>query len=127
MTIARAIAQKSRPNAQQSARPSRSSRLQVPLPSTALVGGLPRGGRQPAGRAAGDRALRLGPPAVTEGSRHRAPYLRIARRATQPVKEQKAAEKRRTAAIAKSVALAGGELSWSTLLTIVGASGRDGS
>ena len=53
--------------------------------------------------------------------------MRIERRATQPVSERKAAEKSSTAAIAKRVALAGGELSWSMFLTIVGASGREGS
>jgi hypothetical protein len=53
--------------------------------------------------------------------------LRIARRAPQPASESIAAEKSSTAAIANSVALAGGELSWSMFLTIVGASGREGS
>src|SRR6202012_1754156 len=44
-----------------------------------------------------------------------------------PATEKQAAEKSRKEAIAKSVALAGGELSWSLDLTIIGASGRDGS
>jgi hypothetical protein len=44
MTIAAAIAQKSSPRNQQKARPRRSIRLQVVLPSTALVGVLPGSG-----------------------------------------------------------------------------------
>ncbi len=56
-----------------------------------------------------------------------APYLRIDRLATQPASEKNAAEKSSTAAIANSVALAGGAPSESMFLTIVGASGREGS
>src|SRR5262249_49625639 len=54
-------------------------------------------------------------------------YWRISRRATQPASENSAAEKSSTAAIAKRVALEGLEPSESMFLTIVGASGREGS
>ncbi len=87
------------------------------LPSTASLPG--RGGfvrRRRQDRRRGD------------GRVHQAaPYFRIERRATQPVRERKAAEKSRTEAIANRVAFDGGELSWSMFLTIVGASGREGS
>ncbi len=87
------------------------------LPSTAPLARAGRGRRRRrCRRRAGDGGLHQA-----------APYLRIARRATQPVREKKAAEKSRTVAIANRVALAGGELSWSMFLTIVGASGREGS
>ena len=56
-----------------------------------------------------------------------APCLRITRRTTQPAREKRAAEKSRKAAIANSVAFEGAEPSESMFLTIVGASGREGS
>src|SRR6476659_2465240 len=90
----------------------RSTSRQVALPSTAALAG----GRRHSGRRG-------------NGGAHQAvaPYLRIARRVAQPVSESIAAEKSSTVAIANSVAFAGGELSWSMFLTIVGASGREGS
>ena len=53
--------------------------------------------------------------------------MRIERRATQPANEKNAPESRSTAAIAKRVAFDGLEPSPSMFLTIVGASGREGS
>src|SRR6185312_3450557 len=111
-----------------------------PEPVQEAPGGaaLDRLGRRPVARvggdgAAGDADLELGllrdraVPAAGRALHHAAPYLAIDRRVAQPASENIAAEKSRKAAIANRVALAGGELSWSMLLTIVGASGREGS
>ena len=97
----------------------RSARRQVALLSTApfLGRGRWRRGRRRGRRRRGERGLHQ---AV-------APYLRIDRRATQPASEKVAAEKSSTAAIANSVALDGFEPRLSMFLTIVGASGREGS
>ena len=96
----------------------RSERRQVALLSTAaFLAGRWRRGRRGAAGGGGERGLHQ---AV-------APYLRIDRRAIQPASENIAAEKSSTAAIANSVALEGFEPRQSMFLTIVGASGREGS
>src|ERR1700761_6139485 len=69
MTIAAAIAQKSSPRNQQTARPRRSSRLQVALPSTAPVGGGWGGSVTPPGAPTGSSSdCGCGPPEVNEVS-----------------------------------------------------------
>ena len=95
----------------------RSIGRQVALPSTASLlgrGGFVAGGGRTGGGATGESIRR---PRISASSA--APPSRS--------RERKAAEKSSTVAIANRVALAGGELSWSMFLTIVGASGREGS